>query len=248
MRPLIAGNWKMNLLHADAVALASGLSERRSAEGDPGCDILVCPPYISIPPVASAVSGEAVSLGAQDCHAGDFGAHTGDVNCAMLKDAGCDYVIVGHSERRADHGESDEIVCAKAAAVIAAGMTAIVCIGEKLDEREAEKTLERVAAQIAGSVPEGATADNLVIAYEPVWAIGTGLTPTIDQIAEVHAEIRARLASCAGNADGVRILYGGSMNPGNAAEILAVDNVNGGLVGGASLKLDDFWSVCSAAS
>lgn len=247
MRDLIAGNWKMNTRREDAAALAAGLAQKRAGESDAACDMLVCPPFPWLDAVGNALGRSGIHLGAQDCHADDFGAHTGDVNCAMLVDAGCSHVIVGHSERRSDHGESNENVMAKAAAAQAAGLIAIICIGETLSERELNKTLDVVSSQLSGSVPKGSTAENLVIAYEPVWAIGTGLTPTMDQVAEVHAHIRAALSDRVKDFDAVRILYGGSMNPGNAAELLSIDNVNGGLVGGASLKVNDFWSICSAA-
>jgi triosephosphate isomerase len=244
MRALIAGNWKMNTLRSDAEALARALVERRTGEGDPGCDMLVCPPAVWLHAVGAVVTGSPVALGAQDCHMADSGAHTGDVSAAMLADARCAYVIVGHSERRADHGESDAMVKAKAGAAQRHGLCAIVCVGETLAQRDAGETLAIVGGQIAGSVPDAATAANIVIAYEPVWAIGTGRTPTVEQVAEVHDHIRGVLAGRMAEADDVRLLYGGSVNPGNAREILAVDNVDGALVGGASLKPDDFWAIC----
>jgi len=244
MRALIAGNWKMNTLRDGAEVLARALVERRAREGDPGCDMLVCPPAVMLHPVAGVVRGSPVALGAQDCHTAEFGAHTGDVSAPMLADAGCAYVIVGHSERRADHAETDTLVAAKAAAAQGRGLRAIVCVGETLAQRDAGETLAIVEGQIAGSVPAGSSATNTVIAYEPVWAIGTGRTPTIAQIAEVHDHIRAVLGGRMTDSGDVRLLYGGSMNPGNAKDILAVANVNGGLVGGASLKADDFWSIC----
>jgi len=246
MRPLIAGNWKMNKLSADAAALAGGIVERRESRGDPGCDILVCPPSVLLAGVAAVLGDAPVALGAQDCHPDDSGAHTGDVSAAMLADAGCGYVIVGHSERRTDHGETDALVKAKAGAALRHGLRAIVCVGETLVERDGGRTLDVVSRQITGSLPDGAGAGNVVVAYEPVWAIGTGRTPTADQIAEVHAHIRAALGGISDGAE-LRLLYGGSMKPDNAREILGIEHVNGGLIGGASLAIDDFWAICEAA-
>ena len=248
-RTLIAGNWKMNMLTADAKALAGGLAEKLNGAGDANFEMLVCPPAILIPVVADAISGSAMQLGSQDNHMNEKGAHTGDTAAAMVKDAGCGYAIVGHSERRTDHGESDETVKNKAAAAQANGLTAVICIGETEAERDAGKTLDVNGSQIAGSVPDGSTAANTVIAYEPVWAIGTGRTPTSDEVQEVHAYIRGELAKKIGQeeADKTRILYGGSMNPKNAEELLALADVDGGLIGGASLKVDDFWAVAQSA-
>ena len=246
-RPLIAGNWKMNCLTRDAVALASGLAARIKEAGDaPGCGIVLCPPSFLLFPVAQAVADTAIAIGGQDCHPAPSGAHTGDISAAMLADAGCAYVIVGHSERRADHGEEDALVRAKAGAAQAAGLIAIICIGETLEQRDGGRTLEVVGGQLRGSLPEGADAANTVIAYEPVWAIGTGRTPTTDQVAEIHARIRDDLGAAMDAAGAVRILYGGSVNPKNAAELLAVDNVNGALVGGASLDAESFWKICES--
>jgi triosephosphate isomerase (TIM) len=244
-RILIAGNWKMNGLHADGVELAAAIADRLDGAGDTAFDMLVCPPYTLIGTVVEAASASSLSVGAQDCHAAEKGAHTGDIAPAMLKDAGCSYVIVGHSERRTDHGETDGDVRTKAEAAYGAGLKAIVCIGETEAQRDAGDTLNVVKTQIAGSVPDNATADNTVVAYEPVWAIGTGRTPTNDEVQEVHAFIRAQLAAKLGQqtADGVRLLYGGSMNPGNAKDLLALADVDGGLIGGASLKVDDFWAI-----
>lgn len=243
-RKLAAGNWKMNGLKA-ALAEAKTLAADHPA---PGCDVLLCPPATLLAPMAAALEGTAVKTGGQDCHAAASGAHTGDVSAEMLADAGAAAVIVGHSERRADHGESDADVAAKAEAAWRAGLTAIICVGETEAQRDAGETLAVIGAQLAGSVPAGATAANTVVAYEPVWAIGTGRTPTLDQIAEVHDFMRAELAKAMGDAaDGVRLLYGGSVKPGNAAEIFAVSNVDGGLVGGASLKASDFGGIVAAA-
>jgi triosephosphate isomerase len=239
-RHLVAGNWKMNMLRADAVALAEGLATRAKG-GSGACDILVCPPATVIGAVGGALDGSGVSLGGQDCAPAEKGAFTGDVSAEMLKDLGCTHVILGHSERRHGHGETDDQVREKVVGAWRAGLTAIVCIGETRSQREDGMALAVVAAQLAGSVPPGATAARLVIAYEPVWAIGTGLTPTLADIAEIHAAI------CASVPAGTRVLYGGSMNPKNAAEILAIPDVGGGLIGGASLKAEDFWAIVEAA-
>lgn len=240
--PLIAGNWKMNGLTDDGVALA-----RAVAQGASGHDMLICPPATLLHAVRSVLEGTDVALGGQDCHAAMSGAHTGDISPEMLKDAGCSHVLVGHSERRQDHGESDGDVAAKAAAAHAAGLIAVICVGETEAERDAGKTTDVIRAQLDGSVPAGATAANTVIAYEPVWAIGTGRTPTAAEANEVHAFIREHLSS---KLDGLalRILYGGSMKPANAAELLAQPDIDGGLIGGASLKAEDFLAIAAAAS
>jgi len=246
-RMLIAGNWKMNGLSADGTALARDLAERYRGAGGPGFDLLVCPPATLIAPVGHVLGDSGVMLGGQDCHAEPKGAHTGDISAEMLADLGCGHVIVGHSERRQDHAEGDATVKAKAGAAHRAGLTAIVCIGETEEERDAGKALAVCASQLAGSLPEGATATNTVIAYEPVWAIGTGRTPTVGDVAEMHAHIRRELEGRISDPAVVRLLYGGSVKPGNAAELLGVDHVNGALVGGASLKADDFWAIAEAA-
>jgi triosephosphate isomerase len=245
-RHLIAGNWKMNLVRNDAVALVCDLVTRLETAGGSGCDVAVCPPALLLPTVAEALGKSGIALGAQDCHAEPSGAHTGDIAAAMLADAGCGCVIVGHSERRADHGEDDALVRAKAKAVQDGGMTAIICIGETLAERDSGKTLRVVSSQLNASLPMGAAAANTVIAYEPVWAIGTGRTATPDQVAEVHASIRGELEKRLAGADQVRILYGGSVKPDNATELMALANVNGALVGGASLNAGDFWAICES--
>jgi triosephosphate isomerase len=234
---LAAGNWKMNGLRAD-------LSEARAltaALTAPSCGVLLCPPATLVAAMADALSGSAVLVGGQDCHAAASGAHTGDISAQMLADSGASYVILGHSERRADHGESSGDVAAKARAAHAAGLIAIICLGETEAERDAGQTLDVVLRQLAESVPEGATAANTVIAYEPVWAIGTGRTPTLEQISEVHDALRANLPDSA-----ISLLYGGSVKPGNAAEIFAIANVDGALVGGASLKAADFGAIVAA--
>lgn len=242
-RKLAAGNWKMHGLSAD-LAEAEAVARAHPA---PGCEVLICPPATLVARAAAALAGGPARVGGQDCHMAAKGAHTGDVSAEMLADAGATHVIVGHSERRADHAEGDATVAAKAAAAHAAGLTAIVCLGETEAQRDAGETLAVVAAQLAGSLPAGATAANTIIAYEPVWAIGTGRTPTTDQIAEVHAALRARLREALpGHADGIRLLYGGSVKPSNAAEIFAVADVDGALVGGASLKAADFGGIIAA--
>jgi len=250
-RYLIAGNWKMNGYKKDGRALAKGVAKSlgkylKKAKGKKApFDMLVCPPYTLLAPVAEELKGSGVALGAQNCHTAEKGAHTGDISPQMLKDIGCKYVILGHSERRADHGEKDAQVKAKAEAAIAAGLTAIVCIGETLAQRDRNLTLATNRRQLKGSLPEGATAKNTVVAYEPVWAIGTGRTATPEQAQEVHAAIRAELVKALGEEEGnkVRILYGGSMNPKNAKELMAQPDVDGGLIGGAALKPEDFWAV-----
>lgn len=247
-RPLIAGNWKMNGTRSDALALAGGLAAAMKGRRETAFEMLVCPPFTLIAGVGEAVAGSPIALGGQDCHAADRGAHTGDVSAAMLADLGCAYVIVGHSERRTDHREADAGVKAKAEAAIGQGLTAIVCIGESEAQRDAGETLEVVETQLAGSLPEAAGAANTVIAYEPVWAIGTGRTATPDEAQEVHAFIRDRLAGRLGGAvaEGLRILYGGSMKPGNARELLALADVDGGLIGGASLDAGDFLAIAES--
>ena len=244
-RILIAGNWKMNGLQKDGIALASDLAQRMKSGGTDTFEMLVSPPFTLISKVVDAVADSGIHVSGQDCHSAEKGAHTGDVSAVMLKDAGCSYVIVGHSERRTDHGETDEVVKAKAQAALAAGLNVIVCIGETLEERDAGQTLDVNRRQLHGSLPDGATAANTVVAYEPVWAIGTGRTATPEQAQEVHEMIRNELSGKLGAdvAGGMRILYGGSMNAKNAAELLAQRDIDGGLIGGASLKADDFWTI-----
>ena len=242
-RPLIAGNWKMNGLTADGVALAGDLVGRAAEEGLLRFDIVLCPPATLLSPVAEVLRGTPVVLGAQDCHYARKGAHTGDISAEMLADVGCGFVIVGHSERRADHHESDELVRAKAAAAIEAGLAAIVCVGETQDQRDRGETITVVSGQLEASLPDGADARTVVIAYEPVWAIGTGRTPTPADVAEVHGRIRRVLQDRMPDGEAARILYGGSVKPSNAAEMMGVDNVDGALVGGASLNAGDFWAI-----
>jgi triosephosphate isomerase len=224
-------------------AIAAGL-----ASGDAGrADLLVCPPFTLVASFAARMAGTRLSIGGQDCHPAPAGAHTGCIAAEMLKDAGATHVIVGHSERRTDQGETDELVKAKAEAALRAGLVPIVCIGETRAEREDGRTLDVVGRQLEGSVPTGARAASLVIAYEPVWAIGTGLTPTAGDVAEVHGFIRERLSAALGaDAAGVRILYGGSVKPSNAVELMGVADVDGALVGGASLKAADFLGIAAA--
>ncbi len=240
-RKLAAGNWKMNGL---AAALEQIEAMAPAASGD--AEVLICPPATLLAQ-AAALKGD-IAIGGQDCHANESGAHTGDISAPMLKDAGASYVILGHSERRTDHDEHDDEIRAKTRAAWDAGLTAVVCVGESLAEREASNTLDIIGGQLAGSIPDGAPGHNLVVAYEPIWAIGTGNVPTTDQIGEVHDFMRARLEKRFGEGVGrsVRLLYGGSVKPGNAAEIFAVSNVDGALVGGASLKADDFVPIIEA--
>lgn len=239
MKPLIAGNWKMNGLAA-ASAEIDALIVKLGGSAPDDRDVLICPPATLIAAFAAKYADEAIQMGGQDCHPKAGGAHTGDISAEMLADAGAAYVIVGHSERRADHGESDAVVKAKAEAAFRAGLTPIICVGETKDQREAGEALKIVGAQLEGSLPE--TGETFVVAYEPVWAIGTGLTPTNHDIAEMHDFIRSKTPA------DTRLLYGGSVKPGNAKEILAVSNVNGALVGGASLKAEDFYPIIAAAS
>lgn len=243
MKKLAAGNWKMN---GTATALAE-IQALIAAHPAPACEMLLCPPATLIGQMATLAKGSALHVGGQDCHPKASGAHTGDISAIMLKDAGASHVIVGHSERRTDHGETDALVQAKAVAAVSAGLVAIVCVGETEAERDAGRTLAVIGGQLDGSVPAGAVAASLVVAYEPVWAIGTGRTPTLAEIAEVHAFVRARLTARIGaEAAGVRLLYGGSVKPSNAAEIFAVPDVDGALVGGASLKAADFGAIVAA--
>ncbi|MGE3306324.1 MAG: triose-phosphate isomerase [Rhizobiaceae bacterium] len=246
IRPLVAGNWKMNGLAASLAELhgmVRGFNGQLSAEAD----ALICVPATLMTRAHDVLGSSSLKLGGQDCHAKASGAHTGDISAEMLKDAGASHVIVGHSERRTDHKESDADVAAKAQAAWRAGLIAIICIGETAAERQAGQTLDVLARQIAGSVPAGATNANTVIAYEPVWAIGTGLTPTVDDVAAAHSRIRAELAGRMGaEAARTRILYGGSVKPSNAVELLGVANVDGALIGGASLKAADFLGIAEA--
>jgi triosephosphate isomerase len=241
-RALVAGNWKMNgsvAMLKEPRLLAAMLKDVKLK-----ADVMVCPPAVLLRRVKSILKGSKIKMGGQDCHWAASGAHTGDVSAEMLKEAGCSAAIVGHSERRSNHGETDAMVQSKAKACHRAGLSAIICIGETLEERKAGSTLAVVTRQLKGSLPEGSLAANTVIAYEPVWAIGTGLTPTTAEVAEVHALIRAELGGLMGGEGAqTRILYGGSVKPSNAAELMGQPNVNGALVGGASLKAADFLGI-----
>jgi triosephosphate isomerase len=240
-RPLVAGNWKMNGLQASAGELTAIIA---GARGLPNADFMICPPATLVARFAALAQGSRVAIGGQDCRAEPAGAYTGDIAAEMLKDAGASAVIVGHSERRHYHGETDAMVRAKALAARRAGLLAIVCIGETRAERDAGKTHTIVRAQLDGSLPDGFF--DFVVAYEPVWAIGTGVTPTKDDVFDVHRFIREQLSTRYGDAaQGIRILYGGSVKPANAKELLGIDNVDGALVGGASLKADEFLAIAA---
>jgi len=242
-RKLAAGNWKMNGTTASLAEVEALLG----AHPSPAVDILLCLPATLIAQAAWKRGRHVLALGGQDCHGEAAGAHTGDVSAAQLRDAGATHVIVGHSERRGDHGETDAQVLSKAQAALSAGLVPVICVGETLADREGGRTLDVIGLQLDGSVPEGATGQTVVIAYEPVWAIGTGLTPDVDQIGEVHAFLRNRLSTRFGaDAAHMRILYGGSVKGSNAAEIFAVPDVDGALVGGASLRAQDFSPIVSA--
>ena len=244
-RPLIAGNWKMNGLQSSA----GELRKLVQGSGDVAAtvDLLVCPPATLVAAFATTARGSKVAIGGQDCHAEAAGAFTGDISAEMLADAGATSVIVGHSERRTLHHETDAQVRAKALAAWRSGLTAIVCIGETRAERDAKRTLEVIGRQLDGSLPDAANSANLVVAYEPVWAIGTGLTPMPADVAEAHQFIRQRLSARFGAAgEKIRILYGGSVKPSNAKELLGVANVDGALVGGASLKAEEFLAIANA--
>jgi triosephosphate isomerase (TIM) len=244
--PLVAGNWKMNGTAsqlAEAAAIAEGVGQPSKFR----CEVMICPPATLVAQTAWKLKGTAVAVGAQDCHPKQSGAHTGDISAEMLADAGAKAVIVGHSERRSDHGETDREVRAKAEAAFRAGLTAIICIGETAGQRRAGLALDIVARQLAGSLPDNASATNMVIAYEPVWAIGTGLTASPADVAEVHAFLRKRLMELMpSDGSAARILYGGSVKAQNAADLASVPDVNGALVGGASLKAADFLGILNA--
>jgi triosephosphate isomerase len=248
-RPLVAGNWKMNGLKA-SIAILDAVVEAYGGALKERIDLLVCPPATILSAAAETARGSGVAIGGQDCHAEPSGAFTGDLSAEMLADAGATHVIVGHSERRTLHGETDGDVRAKAEAARRAGLVAVVCVGETRGEREAGDTLAVIRRQVRGSLPGGAGAESVIVAYEPVWAIGTGLTPTPDDVAEVHGFLRDELGSIMGRdeAGRARILYGGSVKPANAGELMAVANVDGALVGGASLVADDFLAIAKACA
>lgn len=242
-RKMAAGNWKMNGTE-DSLGVLDSLG---AAHGDSPCDIVICPPHQLLIPAATRCSDGPISIGAQDCHPEAKGAFTGDISAGMIADTGADHVIVGHSERREAYGDTDAQVCAKAEAVQETGLTAIVCIGESLAQRVAGQALPVLTTQLAGSVPDGSTGANLVVAYEPIWAIGTGKIPTLEQIGEIHSTLRAELVARFGaEGNAIRLLYGGSVKPGNAAEIFGTPDVDGALVGGASLKAEDFSPIIEA--
>jgi triosephosphate isomerase len=246
VRPLLAGNWKMNGTRA-SLAVVSAVRDAVAAGRMRGMDAVVCPPATLVMAAADLCAGSPLVIGGQDCDAQPAGASTGDVSAEMLKDAGAAVVIVGHSERRTLHGESDAVVRAKAEAAARAGLLAIICVGESRAERDGGETLRVIGRQIDESVPPGSTARSIALAYEPVWAIGTGLTPEAPDIAEVHGFMRRRLqALIGGEGAGVRLLYGGSVKPANAGEVWGVENVDGLLVGGASLKDEDFLAIAAA--
>ena len=246
---LIAGNWKMNGLGADADALAKGVAAGASS-APAVTELLVCPPYLHIDRVSAALAGSGAQVGGQDCHNEISGAFTGDVSAEMLADMGCSYVIVGHSERRDGHREGDPAIWAKASAALRAGLKPIICVGETEQERLAGKAEETVARQVRACTPDGVVGSKIALAYEPVWAIGSGRTPTRDEIATVHKAMRDALEDMLG-ADaggGIRLLYGGSVKPSNAKEIMTLDNVNGALIGGASLKAEDFLGIAATCA
>ena len=247
-RKLIAGNLKMNETKAEGIALASDVANKYKALTNAPFDMFIAPPFTILDAVATAAKDSGVWVGAQDCSQYEKGAHTGDVSPVMIKDLGCGGVIVGHSERRADHFETSALVQQKAIAALSADLGVIICVGETLQEREAGKTLDVVGTQVRESVPANATAGKVVIAYEPVWAIGTGKIPTMEQVEEVHAFIRSEIAKLLGTetAEKMQILYGGSVKPSNAKELLSLPDVDGALVGGASLKADDFWAIAES--
>ncbi len=243
-RKLAAGNWKMN---GTSEALGE-LEVLASTHPAPTVDILICPPATLVHRAAQATQGTGITIGGQDCHAAPNGAHTGDISADMLVDAGATTVILGHSERREDHSEQNEDIRAKARVAMDAGLKTVICVGESLEQREAANTLDIIGGQMSGSIPDQSNGENLIVAYEPIWAIGTGKVPTLNEIGEVHDFIRARLERRFGEGVGrsVRLLYGGSVKPGNAADIFAVSNVDGALVGGASLKAADFSGIIEA--
>ena len=240
----------MNGLSADALPLAGELATRIDELEFPDFDMVICPPFPYLDSVAITLRQSELMLGAQDCHPSEKGAHTGDVSANMLKDIGCTFVITGHSERRADHGEADELVKAKAEAALSAGLSVIICVGETQHERDTGKTSAVVTRQITGSMPKTSSATNTVVAYEPVWAIGTGKTPSAGNVQDVHAMMRAKVAEILSpsEANRMRLIYGGSVKPSNAEELMALADVDGALVGGASLDSEDFWAIAKSCS
>lgn len=245
--PLVAGNWKMNGLRQQAMELGK-LAEGLEKDPVEGVEVMICPPTTLLMPFVELMRESKVEIGGQDCHTLVSGANTGDISAEMLADCGATAIIVGHSERRADHGESDELVRTKAEATWRAGLKAIICVGETAGQRQYGLTLDVVRRQLKNAIPDGATAKNTIVAYEPVWAIGTGLTPTVEDVKKVHDDIRNVLVERFGkeNGGGMRLLYGGSVKASNAKELMAVENVDGALVGGASLKADDFLGIITS--
>jgi len=245
-RPVVAANWKMNGLRRDGRDLGRALAGLKKAAGETACDIVVCPPAALLFELRDALQGADIALGGQDCHAEEKGAHTGDLSAELLADCGCDYVILGHSERRADHSETSEMVRMKVAAALRAGLRAILCVGESEDEREAGRALAVVGEQLSKSLPDSGGSANIIIAYEPVWAIGTGRIPNAVEIGEMHQHIRDLFGDLkTGGKNGMRVLYGGSVKAENADEILSIEGVDGALVGGASLSAENFWNICA---
>ncbi len=243
IKPLVAGNWKMNGVRSSAEEIDK-MASALKANPSKNADVMICPPFTLLMALSKSFEDAGMQLGAQDCHVNVSGAHTGDISPEMIADTGATAVIVGHSERREDHAEKDKLVAQKAEAAWRAGLTAIICIGETEGQKRLDLTLTVVERQITNSLPKGATAENTVIAYEPVWAIGSGLVPTVDDVKEVHGAIRKQLSSIlGGEGDKMRILYGGSVKPTNAKELMSIDNVDGALVGGASLKAEDFLGI-----
>ncbi len=245
-RPMVAANWKMNGLRRDGRDLARALAGLKRAADAPACDIVICPPATLLFELRDALQSAGIALGGQDCHSEGMGAHTGDISADMLADCGCSHIILGHSERRMDHGETSKMVCGKVAATLRAGLCAILCVGENEDDREAGTALEVVGEQLRNSLPEAGGSADIVIAYEPVWAIGTGRTPNAGEIGEMHQHIRNLFdALKTGGKSGLRVLYGGSVNAENAGDILSIAGVDGALVGGASLSAEKFWNICA---
>ena len=246
MRPLIVGNWKMNVLNADSATLAFGIMNKLKKKGDPGSEIVICPPFVALKTVGEVIADSQVTLGAQDCHTEEFGAYTGEISSKMLLDLGCEFVIVGHSERRIYQKETNALVSKKALIAKNCGLKPIICVGETFAQRNTGGTLNVIEKQIIGSIPDEIESTRTIIAYEPVWAIGSGETPTLKQITEVHQFIHRLLSSKFPKGSLIQILYGGSMNPHNSRDILSLDYVNGGLIGGASLTVDNFCSICTS--
>ncbi len=249
MKKLIAGNWKMNGNTTDAVHLVQEISALLNNEPDilQRADLLICPPFLHIETVRKAATNDAILMGAQDCARTSNGAHTGDISASMINDIGCEYVILGHSERRTGHKESDNLIAEKAKAAHGNNLISIICVGETAEERDQGKENDVIGTQLDQSIPDTATANNIVIAYEPVWAIGSGKTASPEDVANMHAFIRANLKDRLKDGNTIRILYGGSMKPENAKALLSTPNVDGGLIGGASLKADQFIAIAKEA-